>query len=577
MGLLINGTWFDQWYDTSKTGGEFIREDSQFRNWIVDKADTPSDFTAESGRYHLYVSYACPWAHRTLIFRHLKQLEPHIGVSVVNPRMLENGWTYDATANGTADVINNFKFHYELYTQTDPQYSGRATVPVLWDKKTRKIVNNESAEIIRMFNSIFNRITGNIDDYYPEFLRDEIDDINDIVYKNINNGVYRAGFATSQKAYEKAVTNLFKTLDMLETLLSRQRYLAGDQITESDWRLFTTLIRFDTVYYGHFKTNLRRIEDYHHLSNYLRELYQFPGISDTVFFDHIKEHYFYSHHTINPTRIIPVGPLLDFSRQHDRADKPEQSMVISAADLEKQVEDVRIIKTKMLPPLDGEFARLKYHVYHRPLAGGGGDYFDIADLSDEIGVYGVLLADVSGHGVSAAVETAMLDAILRTYQLQGTKLTSDLVNYVNRFLFTREIRGNFITAFILDYEPDIRKINFTNAGHPAPLIKSAADLSVRQLTGNDGIPLCIDPDYKWTTDSMNLESGDNIIFYTDGLTEAKTAQGEQYGMERLLELLNDCKSMDPAIILQDIVGSLEQHTAGHVSNDDTTIITVQFL
>lgn len=314
MGLLIDGKWHDQWYNTRDTNGEFIREDSQFRRWI----SNTGDFTPESGRYHLYVSLACPWAHRTLIFRKLKSLEEHITVNIVHPHMLENGWEFETSEQGTTDTVNNARFLYEIYLKTKPDYSGRVTVPVLWDRKENTIVNNESADIIRMFNTVFNKLTGNTDDYFPGPLRKRIDSINSEVYENINNGVYRAGFATRQDAYERACDQLFKSLDKIEGWLSRQRYLAGKQLTEADWRLFTTLIRFDTVYYSHFKLNCRRIEDYPNLSNYLRELYQYPGIMDTVSFFHIKQHYYYSHGTINPTRIVPKGPDIDYSRAHNR-------------------------------------------------------------------------------------------------------------------------------------------------------------------------------------------------------------------------------------------------------------------
>lgn len=322
MGRLINGQWHDQWYDTESTGGEFQRESSQLRNWITpDGSPGPSGaggFAAESGRYHLYVSLACPWAHRTLIMRRLKDLVPHIGVSVVSPDMLENGWTFNRDEGSTGDQLHGLDFLYQLYTRNISDYTGRVTVPVLWDRKRECTVSNESAEILRMFNSAFNGLTGNTDDYYPPSLRETIDAINSKVYDSVNNGVYRAGFATAQKAYEKAFDALFATLDELEARLQTQRYLAGDQLTEADWRLFTTLIRFDAVYHAHFKCNLWRIEDYPALSHYVRELYQVPGIPETVDFGHIKRHYYYSHDMINPTRIVPKGPALDFNRPHDR-------------------------------------------------------------------------------------------------------------------------------------------------------------------------------------------------------------------------------------------------------------------
>ena len=323
MGLLVKGKWHDTWYDTKTVKGEFIREDAQFRNWITpDSSPGPTGeggFKAEAGRYHLYVSLACPWAHRTIIFRKLKALKDLIGLSVVHPDMLENGWEYQDFPGTIADTVNGFMFHHQLYTAGDPDYSGRVTVPVLWDKKTARIVNNESSEIIRMFNSAFNDLTGNRDDYYPGALRDEIDKINDSVYKNVNNGVYRAGFATTQEAYESAFDTLFETLGELDDRLGKQRYLAGEQMTEADWRLFTTLIRFDAVYHGHFKTNLKRIEDYPNLSEYVRELYQVPGISETVNFDHIKRHYYVSQTTINPTQVVPKGPVIDYARAHRRS------------------------------------------------------------------------------------------------------------------------------------------------------------------------------------------------------------------------------------------------------------------
>jgi len=322
MGLLVNGEWHDQWYDTRSHEGEFIREDSQFRSWITkDGSPGPSGvggFAAEVGRYHLYVSLACPWAHRTLIFRELKQLQNVISVSVVEPHMLENGWQYAVTPEGTADTINGFRNHYQLYQAVDAKYTGRVTVPVLWDKQQQTIVNNESSEIIRILNSAFENFTNDEMDYYPQALRNEIDAINKQIYADVNNGVYRSGFATSQKAYERAFRRLFSALDNLEMRLSQHRYLVGNRITEADWRLFTTLVRFDAVYVGHFKCNLRRIADYENLSNYVRELYQIPGIAGTVNFEHIKQHYYYSHATVNPSRVVPLGPAQDFSLPHDR-------------------------------------------------------------------------------------------------------------------------------------------------------------------------------------------------------------------------------------------------------------------
>jgi glutathionyl-hydroquinone reductase len=323
MGLLVDGVWHDQWYDTKSSGGAFVRKDAAFRNFVtVDGSAGPTGkagFKAETGRYHLYVSLACPWAHRTLIFRALKGLEDKIGVSVVHPLMLEHGWTFATDFSGaTGDSLHASDFMHQIYTRADPLYTGRVTVPVLWDKETRTIVNNESSEIIRMFNSAFNRLTGNSDDSYPENLRTEIDAVNALVYPNVNNGVYRAGFATAQDVYEAAFNDVFSTLDVLEARLGEQRYLVGDHITEADWRLFTTLVRFDAVYHGHFKCNLRRIADYVNLSGWLRELYQVDGVAGTVNMDHIKTHYYASHRMINPTGIVPVGPDLDFNAPHGR-------------------------------------------------------------------------------------------------------------------------------------------------------------------------------------------------------------------------------------------------------------------
>lgn len=322
MGLLIDGKWQDSWYDTESSGGEFRREAARLRNWITaDGSAGPSGvegFKAESGRYHLYVSYACPWAHRTLIFRKLKQLEDHVGVSVVSPLMLAKGWTFKEEEGSTGDALKGFKFLHQVYTAHNSTYSGRVTVPILWDTQRHCVVNNESSEIIRMFNSAFDDITGDRQDYYPASLRSTIDQINDLVYQNINNGVYRCGFATRQPAYEKAYNQLFDALDKVESILSGQRYLVGATLTEADWRLFTTLIRFDAVYHGHFKCNRQRLEDFPSLSNYVRELFQWPGISETVHFDHIKRHYYYSHHMINPNRIVPVGPDVDYGGAHNR-------------------------------------------------------------------------------------------------------------------------------------------------------------------------------------------------------------------------------------------------------------------
>ncbi|MGY0402313.1 glutathione S-transferase family protein [Carnobacterium jeotgali] len=317
MGLLVDGKWHDQWYDTEGNGGRFIRQESQFRNWITaDGSAGPSGeggFKAEPGRYHLYVALACPWANRALIMRKLKGLEEMISVSVVNPLMAENGWTFESEEGVIPDPVIDAKFLYELYTHVEPKYSGRVTVPVLYDLKQNKIVNNESAEIMRILNSAFDEIGAKEGDYYPEELHSEIDVINEKVYHSVNNGVYKAGFATKQEVYQEEVTKLFDALDELEERLGKNRYLVGDQITEADWRLFTTLIRFDSVYYGHFKCNIKRITDYKNLWRYTRELYNWPGIAETINFKHIKEHYYCSHKNINPTGIVPVGPKLNFT------------------------------------------------------------------------------------------------------------------------------------------------------------------------------------------------------------------------------------------------------------------------
>lgn len=308
MGLLIDGRWHDQWYQSSKDGA-FQRENSQRHNQLP---------AVEAGRYHLYVSLACPWAHRTLIFRKLKGLESLIDVSVVSWLMGENGWTFDPSQGSTGDKVDHLDFLHQRYTRDDPHYSGRVTVPVLWDKQEQRIVNNESAEIIRIFNHAFDDLTGNDLDLYPEPLRAEIDALNERIYPAVNNGVYRAGFAISQQAYEQAFDEVFAELDCLEQRLGERRYLAGEYLTEADWRLFTTLIRFDAVYHGHFKCNLRRLADYPNLSNWLRELYQWPGVAETVNFEHIQKHYYMSHKTINPNGIVPKGPLQDFAQGHDR-------------------------------------------------------------------------------------------------------------------------------------------------------------------------------------------------------------------------------------------------------------------
>ena len=329
MGLLIEGQWHDQWYDTG-SGGRFKRENAQRRNWITaDGSPGPSGeggFAAEAGRYHLYVSLACPWAHRTLILRTLKGLDGLIDVSVVSWLMRENGWTFDIEHGSTGDALDGFDFLRQRYTQDDPDYTGRVTVPLLWDKKQQRIVSNESAEIIRMFNSAFDELTGNHLDFYPEALQAEINALNERIYPAVNNGVYRAGFATTQAAYEEAFDELFGELSVLETRLGQSRYLTGEYLTEADWRLFTTLVRFDAVYHGHFKCNLRRIADYPNLSNWLRELYQWPGVAATVDMWHIQHHYYASHQTINPTGIVPKGPALDLDSAHDRERLPGQDV-----------------------------------------------------------------------------------------------------------------------------------------------------------------------------------------------------------------------------------------------------------
>ncbi len=322
MGLLVNGQWRDQWYDTKSAKGRFVRWDSAFRDWVTrDGEPGPSGeggFKAEPGRYHLYVSLACPWAHRALIFRKLKGLEEAVTTSIVHPDMLEDGWAFGEYPGSTTDDVNGADFLRQIYTKAKPDISGRVTVPVLWDKRRETIVNNESAEIIRMLNDAFDPFAKRHYDFYPEPLRAEIDEINAFVYHNVNNGVYKAGFAATQEAYEEAFRALFAALDRLEGQLAERRYLAGARLTEADWRLFTTLVRFDAVYVGHFKCNLRRIADYPNLSGYLRELFQVPGVADTVNLDQIKRHYYYSHKQINPTRVVPLGPALDFNAPHDR-------------------------------------------------------------------------------------------------------------------------------------------------------------------------------------------------------------------------------------------------------------------
>ena len=319
MGYLENGVWHKDSAARHDARGNFLRQESRFRGRVT--RDGSSHYRATPGRYHLYVSLACPWAHRTLIFRALKGLDDAISVSIVDPLMLDDGWTFSDFPGCMPDTVNGARCLREVYTKADPRYSGRVTVPVLWDKETGTIVNNESSEIIRMLNSEFEDIARLHEDYYPQPLRAGIDAVNRLVYENINNGVYRCGFATAQEAYERAFDALFSALDQLEARLDRSRYLVGDRITEADWRLFPTLVRFDAVYYGHFKCNLRRLGDYPNLSNYLRDLYQVPGVAETVNLAHIKRHYYSSHRHINPTGIVPKGPEVDFSAPHDRSRK----------------------------------------------------------------------------------------------------------------------------------------------------------------------------------------------------------------------------------------------------------------
>ncbi len=328
MGLLVEGRWVDRWYDTVATRGRFVREESRFRNWITaDGAPGPTGeggFPAEPGRYHLYVSLACPWAHRTLIFRRLEGLEEAIGVSVVHWHMGDRGWTFERGPGATGDRLYGHRFLYELYRRARPDYTGRVTVPVLWDRRRETVVSNESSEIVRMFDHAFDGLGAAGQDWYPVPLRRAIDAVNARVYETVNNGVYRAGFATTQQAYEEAVTALFATLDRLERRLATRRYLLGSRITEADWRLFTTLVRFDAVYHGHFKCNLRRLVDYPALWGWTRELYQWPGVAETVNMMHVKRHYYGSHPTINPTGVVPLGPELDFEAPHRRDHLPAE-------------------------------------------------------------------------------------------------------------------------------------------------------------------------------------------------------------------------------------------------------------
>jgi putative glutathione S-transferase len=316
MGLLVDGNWTDRWYETKSSGGRFERKESTFRDWV--RADGSTAFLPEAGRYHLYVSLACPWAHRTLLVRSIKKLKSVISVSVVEPLMAENGWVFGDAEGAVPDDVNGAKFLHQIYTQANPTFTGRVTVPVLWDRKNGTIVNNESSEIIRIFNSEFDGLGDASVDLYPEALRAEIDELNAYIYPRINNGVYRCGFATTQEAYEEAFADLFEGLDTIDDRLATRRYLLGDTITEADWRLFTTLVRFDAVYVGHFKCNKRRIADYPNLSGYLRELYQMTGVPETVNMTHIKNHYYQSHGMINPTGVVPVGPELDLTAVHGR-------------------------------------------------------------------------------------------------------------------------------------------------------------------------------------------------------------------------------------------------------------------
>ena len=317
MGLLVDGQWVDQWYDTKKTGGRFVRTQTQFRNWITaDGSAGPTGqagYKAETNRYHLYVSLACPWASRTLMIRTLKGLEDMISISVVHPLMLEHGWTFEEGEGVIGDPIFHARYLHQVYTAVKPDYTGRVTVPVLFDKKTKTIVNNESSEIIRMLNTAFDGLGAKPGNYVPDQWLEEIDAVNDFVYHRINNGVYKAGFATKQEVYEEEVTSLFAALDQMEERLAGQDYLVGNRLTEADIRLFTTLVRFDAVYFGHFKCNLKPLTAYPNLWAYTKRIYQLPGMAQTVNFDHIKRHYYGSHKTINPTGVIPMGPTLDWN------------------------------------------------------------------------------------------------------------------------------------------------------------------------------------------------------------------------------------------------------------------------
>ena len=322
MGVMIEGRWHDRWYDTKVSEGRLVRSESQFRNWVTPDGEPgptgAGGFKAEPGRYHLFAALACPWTHRTLIFRALKGLAHIVSMSVTHWRMGPEGWTFDEGPGVVPDPILGARCVHEIYKAASPCYTGRVTVPILWDKRRATIVSNESADIVRMMNSGFDGVGATVGDYYPEPLRPNIDRINSEIYERVNNGVYKAGFATTQAAYEEAVEPLFATLDRLETLLGQQRYLCGSSITEADWRLFVTLVRFDPVYVGHFKCNIRRLSEYPNLWAYTRELFQWPGVRETVNFEHIKRHYYESHETINPTRIVPMGPLLDFEAPHGR-------------------------------------------------------------------------------------------------------------------------------------------------------------------------------------------------------------------------------------------------------------------